>query len=318
MTTCRGRDVSAYQGAQDWAAHRASGETFAFAKASEGERSHDARFVQHIAGIKAAGLVPGAYHYGWPAQDAALEAANYIAAVKPYAGPGFVHWLDLEKRTDGANYGGRTNAQILTWATKWLALVAEAFPGQRVGAYTSGTDLSRDHIPVGTPLWYPAYPGTSVDTYAEAEAHIRPEPYGWKPLFWQFTSRDPDGTSVDRSVCYLSETGLRTWAGEKTTENDMNLTDAVSLGAWIPKQWPKDTGLADGKLSVNNALGSGYAHARIAAEGTTALLAQVAALSAALGKLAEGGGVDAAAIQAAALAGAQEALSRLGDALKEA
>lgn len=48
-----------------------------------------------------------------------------------------------------------------------------------------------------------------------------------------------------------------------------------------------------------------------------ALTAQVGALTAALAKLAEGGGLDAAEIQAAAEAGAQAALDRLGDALKE-
>jgi len=45
------------------------------------------------------------------------------------------------------------------------------------------------------------------------------------------------------------------------------------------------------------------------------LTAQVGALSAALAKLAEGGGLDAGEIQAAAEAGAQAALDRLGDAL---
>jgi hypothetical protein len=50
---------------------------------------------------------------------------------------------------------------------------------------------------------------------------------------------------------------------------------------------------------------------------TAALTAQVAALSAAVGKLAEGGGLDASEIQAAAQAGAEAALDRLGDALKD-
>jgi hypothetical protein len=45
------------------------------------------------------------------------------------------------------------------------------------------------------------------------------------------------------------------------------------------------------------------------------LVAQVAALSAALGKLAEAGGLDAAEVQAAAEAGAKAALHELGDAL---
>jgi GH25 family lysozyme M1 (1,4-beta-N-acetylmuramidase) len=54
MPTCRGIDVSAYQAPQDWAAHKRDGVVFAFAKASEGQHSRDARFAAHITGIKTA------------------------------------------------------------------------------------------------------------------------------------------------------------------------------------------------------------------------------------------------------------------------
>jgi GH25 family lysozyme M1 (1,4-beta-N-acetylmuramidase) len=321
MGTCRGIDVSAYQGAQDWGAHKRNGVVFAMAKASEGQRSRDARFATHITGIKNSGLVPGAYHFGWPNQDPATEAANYIAAVRAHAGPGFLHWLDLERYSDGRNYRGRSDQQIHDWAARWIGLVADAFPGQHVGVYTSGDDIAKGHLPVGVPLWYPAYPGTSVDTYAEAEVRAQPKPSGRAPLIWQFTSDPASGPNLDLNICYLSAAELRTWAAGTTPtvpeEDDMQLNDAISLGSWVPKAWPKDTGLADGKIAVNTALGSGYAYSRIAAEGTRTLLAQVGALSAALAKLAEGGGLDAAQIQAAAEAGAQAALDRLSDALSE-
>ena len=97
----------------------------------------------------------------------------------------------------------------------------------------------------------------------------------------------------------------------------MDLQSKILLGEWVPKTWPSDKGLADRQITVNTALGSGYAHSRRAAEGVTQLLAQVAALTAAVGRLAEGGGLDAGEIQAAAEAGAQAALDRLADALKE-
>ena len=144
MATCRGIDVSAYQTTQDWAALRKAGVVFAFAKASEGQHTHDPKLAAHITGIKAAGLVPGAYHFSHPNQDVSLEAANYISAVKPYAGTGFLHWLDLERLNDGSNYAGRTATQIRAWAATWLALVQEAFPGQRVGVYTSADDIAAD------------------------------------------------------------------------------------------------------------------------------------------------------------------------------
>ena len=207
MATCRGIDVSVHQGPQDWAARKREGIVFAFAKASEGQRSRDADFAMHIKGIKAAGLVPGAYHFAWPNQDAAREAANYIAAVKLYAGKGFTHWLDLERYSDGRNYKGQSAAQIKAWVSTWLRLVGEAFPGQRVGIYTSGSDLASGHVPAGVPLWYPAYPWGAA-AYSRAAAAAQRKPSGRTPLIWQFTS-----TPLDRSICYLSEAKLREWAG---------------------------------------------------------------------------------------------------------
>jgi GH25 family lysozyme M1 (1,4-beta-N-acetylmuramidase) len=227
MATCRGIDVSAYQNPQDWAGRKAEGIVFAFAKASEGQHSRDDMFARHITGIVKAGLVPGAYHFGWPTQDAATEAANYIAAVKPYATAGFLHWLDLERRTDGANYAGRSAAQIKAWATTWIAAVQAAFPGQRVGVYTSSDDLSKDHVPAGVPLWYPAYSwGYTAVPYSNAEAAARPRPSSWSPLFWQFTS-----TPIDRSICYLSEADLRTWAAGEETDVALTADDISKVAA---------------------------------------------------------------------------------------
>jgi GH25 family lysozyme M1 (1,4-beta-N-acetylmuramidase) len=214
MATSRGIDVSSYQGTQNWAAHRRDGISFAFAKATEGQHSKDGRFATHISGIKAAGLIPGAYHFGWPTQDVATEAANYIAAVKPYAGRGFLHWLDLERYSDGRNYSGRTAAQIRAWVARWIALVQEAFPGQRVGIYTSASDIAAGHVPAGVPLWYPAYPWGAA-AYSKAEAAAQPRPSGRAPLFWQFTSQP-----IDRSIAYLSESVLRDWADGEDTEED--------------------------------------------------------------------------------------------------
>lgn len=269
MGTSRGIDVSSYQNTQDWAARKDEGIVFAFAKASEGQRTRDTHFATHIKGIKAAGLVPGAYHYGWPTQDSALEAANYIAAVKPYASPGFVHWLDLERRTDGANYAGLTAAQIKAWATRWLALVGEAFPGQRVGVYTSGDDLSKGHVPAGTTVWYPAYTwGYTAVGYAKAEAAPRPHPSGWSPLFWQFTS-----TPLDRSICYLSPADLRAWANPEEdpmagyTKQDIHdavwKIDDIKAGStetdptnttWQPQSYLKNT--YESTVKILAALGS--------------------------------------------------------------
>lgn len=245
MATCRGIDVSAYQGTQDWAAHKRAGVVFAFAKASEGQSTHDPRFATHITGIIKAGLVPGAYHFAWPNQSAAREAANYVSAVKPYAGRGFTHWLDLERYSDGRNYVGRSAAQIKAYVTDWIAVVQKAFPGQRVGVYTSASDLAAGHVPAGVPLWYPAYPWGAAE-YSRAEAAAQPKPSGRAPIIWQFTSQP-----IDRSIAYMSAEAFRAWAAGGTTpkeDDTMALTDAdldkIALATWsyMGKKNPQGTG----------------------------------------------------------------------------
>ncbi|MEV7389638.1 glycoside hydrolase family 25 protein [Streptomyces sp. NPDC091215] len=222
MATCRGIDVSAYQGTQDWAARKTEGVVFAMAKASEGQTSHDPKFATHIRGIIAAGLVPGSYHFAWPNQDPAREAANYIAAVKDFARAGYVHWLDLERYPDGRNYSGRTDKQIAEWAITWLAAVRTAFPGQRVGVYTSADDVAKGHLPDGVDWWYPAYPWGAA-AYSRAEAAARPKVSGRQPLIWQFTSQP-----IDRNIAYLSAADFRAWASGSQEDTVALTADDIS------------------------------------------------------------------------------------------
>lgn len=71
-----------------------------------------------------------------------------------------------------------------------------------------------------------------------------------------------------------------------TKEDDMQLSDKVKVKDWIKKRWPKDKGLADGEISVNTALGSGYAFSRAAAEGVERLVPLVEAQGAAIREMA--------------------------------
>jgi GH25 family lysozyme M1 (1,4-beta-N-acetylmuramidase) len=302
MATCRGIDVSAYQATQDWGALKADGITFGFAKASEGQKSRDAKFATHIKGIKGAGLIAGAYHFAWPNQDAATEAANYIAAVKSYTGAGFLHWLDLEEYSDGRNYKGKTAAQIKAYAAAWVAAVKAAFPGQRVGIYTSASDIAAGHVPSDVPLWYPAYPGTSVDTYAEAQAHARPAPSGRTVTIWQFTS-DPAGSDpkVDQNIAYMSAADFRAWAAGTDIEEDpmagitkQDIYDAV----WKTDQIAAPADAADVKT---NATWQPQSFLKDLDARVRAIQAQEAGQTAAITALAKlvGSGVDTATVVAA-------------------
>ena len=70
-----GVDVSKWQGDIDWNAARAGGTVFAFIKATEGGDHVDERFQANWAGAKAAGVVPGAYHFVYWCRPAREQVA---------------------------------------------------------------------------------------------------------------------------------------------------------------------------------------------------------------------------------------------------
>jgi hypothetical protein len=72
-------------------------------------------------------------------------------------------------------------------------------------------------------------------------------------------------------------------------EDDMQMSDTVKIGGWIKARWPD---LADGEISVNTALASGYAHSRAANENTAAIRRELAGLTAAVQALAAHIGSD--------------------------
>lgn len=217
MTTVRGVDVSENNGRQEWGALAAAGVHFAFIKASEGNHTRDHRFSVHMTDAKAAKItVRGGYHFAWPNESAATNAANYISVVRPYAGPGFVHVLDLEEYEDGRNWHGTTAAGRVQWVRDWLVAVHRAFPGAALMVYAgSAYDdlvplvLNVDGHTVTVARWYPAYPWHS-STWALAESHARPRTRGGHAVdFWQFGS---DG-GLDRSLFFGSLADLVKWAG---------------------------------------------------------------------------------------------------------
>ncbi len=78
-----GIDVSSAQPGVDWAAVAASGRQFAWTKATEGTGYTSPEFAKQWAGIKAAGLARGAYHFARPdlANGSAAEADYFLLKV---------------------------------------------------------------------------------------------------------------------------------------------------------------------------------------------------------------------------------------------
>ncbi len=281
-------DVSGNQPShQNW---KSFGVHMGIAKATEGQHRRDAWFMRHIADIKTAGLVRGAYHFAWPNQAVGAEADNYIAAVRGYAGPGFVHILDLEPYDDDRNYTGRTDAQIRTYAIAWVSYVKAAFPGQRVLCYTPGDAVSRHYPSNADGYWYPAYPVQGRSFAAAAEA-VRPTT-GYGPVWgWQFTS-----VPRDQTVVYMSPDALRTWSGIKAPvppvtpvpkpEVPVALTDADAAVIWNHAlASPTAVEGTDPHRPAGTFLAYGDAHYAQTLEAIAALSAKVDVLAAAVAAL---------------------------------
>ena len=108
--------------------------------------------------------------------------------------------------------------------------------------------------------------------------------FGYHSLFreWSTSGTSCPGAARIKQFREVVFPGIVARASGKTsqtnTETDMKLSDQINLGDWVKDQWPNDKGLADGKIAVNTALGSGYAHARRAAEASDEILRQLEAL----------------------------------------
>lgn len=91
----RGIDVSHHQGVIDWARVKASGQSFAFIKATEGADFRDTRFSENWALARAQGVITGAYHFFTFCSPGRAQAENFLA-VAPRDGQGLPLAVDVE------------------------------------------------------------------------------------------------------------------------------------------------------------------------------------------------------------------------------
>lgn len=84
----QGIDVSRYQGNIDWAKVKASGMTFVFIKATEGQTYTDPNYQKNVIGALAAGLMVGTYHFfrATSTDGAKAEAAHYANTLNKVGG----------------------------------------------------------------------------------------------------------------------------------------------------------------------------------------------------------------------------------------
>jgi lysozyme len=169
MSNVQGIDVSHFQGVVDWQQVAKAGMSFAFAKATEGITYVDPQFSTNWAGIKAAGLVRGAYHFFEANDDATAQAQHFLATVK--LAPG-----DLPPVLDIETTAGVSDEQIWSGVSTRIQVVEQA-TGRQPILYTA-PGFWNSHAPDLTLTRYPLW----LADYA-AQALL---PHGWSSwLFWQ-------------------------------------------------------------------------------------------------------------------------------------
>jgi GH25 family lysozyme M1 (1,4-beta-N-acetylmuramidase) len=126
-----GPDVSQYQGRPAWAAVRAAGCRFAIRKATEGRTFLDGSAGYNRAGIPAAGLAPGAYHFLYFSQEYVDKPALWGAQAAWFArntDAGEGHVLDVEAAATAGHWLG---------VREWCAEYRRLFPGHPLIGYSN-------------------------------------------------------------------------------------------------------------------------------------------------------------------------------------
>jgi len=150
-STLQGVDVSSYQGTVDWSSAHAAGIAFGFAKATEGDTLVDSSFAGNWAGMKAAGVVRGAYHFFHPEESATAQANFVLSTV------GTLEAGDLPIVLDFEVLDGVSEATAVADAVTFLQTVTSA-TGKTAILYMSAEFLSGSYASLAPyTLWVANY-----------------------------------------------------------------------------------------------------------------------------------------------------------------
>jgi lysozyme len=228
QTSVKGLDV--YHGDNggnpiDWNAVAAGGMSFAFMKATEGTTFVDSSFATNWPGVKAAGMVRGAYHFFHSDLDPVVQATFFLATVGPITQDDLLV-LDLETTN------GQTAATILSHAETFMATV-KAKSGTTPILYTSPAFLTSYGTLGAYPLWIANYAVTCPNVPSEWSTYT----------FWQSTGSGtfaPLSGSVDLDTFNGTLAQLKALGSTLVTadgglaNNDAGASDAASTDATPP------------------------------------------------------------------------------------
>ncbi len=195
-----------YQAGISFPRLRDEGYTFAVVKASQGTFQKAPQFVPWIGQIRAAGMIPGAYHW-IVAGNGAAQARYFYAQIQAAGGPeGMLIQLDCEDTA--------TLSDVDAWAAEWRRLSSNhpfliysgAWWWGAAGRQWNGTHVTQY-------LWNSHYLTADTDTISDnpAEFAARIPASWWTPgyggwqqtTFLQFTSKGDAGSlgnNVDLNV----------------------------------------------------------------------------------------------------------------------
>lgn len=185
MSNARGIDISVWQGTTP----SLRGKAFAIARSSIGLQT-DRYYAMHMANIKAAGVVSGAYHFNWDTIDPREQARYFIKA----AGNVDLYAIDVE----GAN--AFNLAQTKAFIDECHKL------GKKCGLYHSAS----------------GYMEAGQDWDWIAKWSSNPPSHSWD--FWQYGSDHDYNSTIDGDVFHGTEAQLRAWvkgdsAGDDTVDS---------------------------------------------------------------------------------------------------
>ncbi|HXU69196.1 MAG TPA: GH25 family lysozyme [Polyangia bacterium] len=169
-TTVEGVDLADGQGAVDWTKVRAAGVRFGIVKATQGTYNTQSRFAANWSGMKAAGVIRGAYHFFDPTEDGVAQAKHFVAVMGALSPGDLPPMLDIEC-PDGDNAclgwsggtGAASAATIRQRMTDFINYVQSA-TGRMPLLYTFGSYFSSNGVSTSGLQSYPlniAYPTTS-------------------------------------------------------------------------------------------------------------------------------------------------------------
>ncbi len=156
----RGIDISSYQGDIDFAAVKASGVGFVYAKATQGIGYIDDHYATYHDACKAYGIPFGAYHFLSTQTDPAEQAKHFLTTIAGREGE-LLPMIDVELAVG-------TPATMVARIAAFMAAVEGTLHGKKMLLYTYlsfwNTAMNGASDFSGHPLWVAEYNGDPAPT----------------------------------------------------------------------------------------------------------------------------------------------------------